>query len=130
MGFGATGSVTPARARPWQNLQKPESLGMYARTRAHGLDGSYVGQEGSDRHRVGGGTDADLAVNVMQLFLHEDITPGIRRSFAAYFACHDRPVHEVLFPALRDISAEYDKTSAEWKLRRRRRIRKAQGAKT
>jgi len=46
--------------------------------------------------------------DVMQLFLHEGITPGIRRSFVAYLACHNRPIHEVLSPALRDISGEYD----------------------
>jgi hypothetical protein len=48
--------------------------------------------------------------DVMQLFLHEGITPGIRRSFVAYLACHNRPMHEVLSPTLRDISGEYDNT--------------------
>jgi predicted nucleotidyltransferase component of viral defense system len=48
--------------------------------------------------------------DVMQLFLHEGITPGIRRSFVAYLACHNRPIHEVLSPTLRDISGEYDNT--------------------
>jgi len=48
--------------------------------------------------------------DVMQLFLHEGITPGIRRSFVAYLACHSRPMHEVLSPTLRDISGEYDNT--------------------
>lgn len=48
--------------------------------------------------------------DVMQLFLHEGITPGIRRSFVAYLACHNRPIHEVLFPTLRDISGDYDNT--------------------
>ena len=48
--------------------------------------------------------------DVMQLFLHEGITPGIRRSFVAYLACHNRPIHEVLFPSLREISGEYDNT--------------------
>ncbi len=48
--------------------------------------------------------------DVMQLFLHEGITPGIRRSFVAYLACHNRPIHEVLSPTLRDISGEYDDT--------------------
>lgn len=28
----------------------------------------------------------------------------------AYLACHNRPIHEVLFPKLRDISADYDNT--------------------
>jgi hypothetical protein len=48
--------------------------------------------------------------DVMQLFLHEGITPGIRRSFVAYLACHNRPMHEVLSPTLRDISGDYDNT--------------------
>jgi predicted nucleotidyltransferase component of viral defense system len=48
--------------------------------------------------------------DVMQLFLHEGITPGIRRSFVVYLACHNRPIHEVLFPTLRDVSGEYDNT--------------------
>lgn len=48
--------------------------------------------------------------DVMQLFLYEGITPGIRRSFVAYLACHNRPIHEVLSPTLRDISGEYDNT--------------------
>ena len=46
--------------------------------------------------------------DVMQLFLDEGITPGIRRSFVVYLACHNRPIHEVLSPPPRDISGEYD----------------------
>lgn len=46
--------------------------------------------------------------DVMQLFAHEGITPGIRRAFVVYLACHNRPVHEVLFPAMRDIGYEYE----------------------
>ena len=45
--------------------------------------------------------------DVMQLFAHEGITPGIRRAFVVYLASHNRPVHEVLFPALRDVGQEY-----------------------
>jgi predicted nucleotidyltransferase component of viral defense system len=48
--------------------------------------------------------------DVMQLFGHEGITPGIRRAFVVYLASHNRPVHEVLFPALRDISQDYERT--------------------
>ena len=48
--------------------------------------------------------------DVMQLFLHEGITPGIRRSFVVYLASHNRPIHEVLFPNLRDVSSEYEST--------------------
>lgn len=45
--------------------------------------------------------------DVMQLFAHEGITPGVRRAFVVYLASHNRPVHEVLFPALRDIRHDY-----------------------
>ena len=48
--------------------------------------------------------------DVMELFGHEGITPAIRRSFVAYLATHNRPIHEVLFPKLRDVSGEYDST--------------------
>jgi predicted nucleotidyltransferase component of viral defense system len=48
--------------------------------------------------------------DVMQLFAHEGITTGIRRAFLVYLACHNRPVHEVLFPALHDIRQEYERT--------------------
>ncbi|MCW5221802.1 nucleotidyl transferase AbiEii/AbiGii toxin family protein [Verminephrobacter aporrectodeae] len=47
--------------------------------------------------------------DVMQLFAHEGITPGIRRAFVVYLASHNRPVHEVLFPAMRDIGQEYER---------------------
>lgn len=46
--------------------------------------------------------------DVMQLFAHEGITPGIRRAFVIYLACHNRPVHEVLYPTLRDIRQDYE----------------------
>jgi predicted nucleotidyltransferase component of viral defense system len=48
--------------------------------------------------------------DVMQLFAYEGITPGIRRAFVVYLASHNRPVHEVLFPALRDIGQDYERT--------------------
>jgi predicted nucleotidyltransferase component of viral defense system len=48
--------------------------------------------------------------DVLQLFAHEGITPGIRRSFVVYLASHNRPIHEVLFPARKDISKEYERT--------------------
>lgn len=48
--------------------------------------------------------------DVMQLFEHGGITPAIRRSFVAYLACHNRPIHEVLFPTNKEISAEYERT--------------------
>nr|WP_232118548.1 nucleotidyl transferase AbiEii/AbiGii toxin family protein [Luteimonas sp. XNQY3] len=45
--------------------------------------------------------------DVMQLFAHEGITPGIRRAFVVYLASSNRPIHEVLFPPLRDIRHDY-----------------------
>ena len=48
--------------------------------------------------------------DVMELLAHEGITPQIRRSFVIYLASHNRPIHEVLAPALRDISADYEGT--------------------
>jgi hypothetical protein len=48
--------------------------------------------------------------DVMQLFEHEDITPEIRHAFVVYLASHNRPVHEVLFPAQRDIAQEYERS--------------------
>ncbi|WLB24161.1 nucleotidyl transferase AbiEii/AbiGii toxin family protein [Bradyrhizobium japonicum] len=46
--------------------------------------------------------------DVTQLFAHEGITPGIRRAFVIYLASHNRPVHEVLFPSLRDIRQDFE----------------------
>ena len=48
--------------------------------------------------------------DVMELFRHEGITRAIRGSFVAYLAAHNRPIHEVLFPNLRDVSGEYEGT--------------------
>lgn len=48
--------------------------------------------------------------DVMQLFSHEGITPGIRRSFVVYLASHNGPIHEVLFPQKRDIAREFEQT--------------------
>jgi hypothetical protein len=50
--------------------------------------------------------------DVMQLFAHEGITAGIRRAFVVYLASHNRPVHEVLFPTLRDIRQEFENSFA------------------
>jgi predicted nucleotidyltransferase component of viral defense system len=47
--------------------------------------------------------------DVMELFKHEGITSGIRRAFVVYLASHNRPVHEVLFPELRDIQMDYER---------------------
>jgi predicted nucleotidyltransferase component of viral defense system len=50
--------------------------------------------------------------DVMQLMAGGGITPQIRRTFVIYLACHNRPIHELLSPALRDISQEYERTFA------------------
>lgn len=46
--------------------------------------------------------------DVMQLFAHGGITPGIRRAFVVYLACSNRPLHEVLFPPLRDVRHDFE----------------------
>ena len=51
-------------------------------------------------------------LDVLQLFAHEGITAGIRRDFVVYLASHNRPVHEVLFPSLRDIRQEFENNFA------------------
>jgi hypothetical protein len=48
--------------------------------------------------------------DVLQLFAHEGITAGIRRAFVVYLASHNRPVQEVLFPSLRDIRQEFERS--------------------
>ena len=45
--------------------------------------------------------------DVMQLFEHGGITPGIRRAFVVYLASHHRTLHEVLFPPRKDIALAY-----------------------
>lgn len=50
--------------------------------------------------------------DVMQLLAHGGVTSEIRRTFVIYLACHNRPIHELLSPALRDISQEYERTFA------------------
>lgn len=47
--------------------------------------------------------------DVMQLYAHEGITPEVREAFVVYLASHNRPVHEVLFPAERDIAQDYQR---------------------
>jgi len=46
--------------------------------------------------------------DVMQLFAHEGITPGIRRAFVIYLSSSPRPIHEVLFAPSRDIRHDYE----------------------
>ena len=37
--------------------------------------------------------------DVLELFANEGITPSIRRAFIVHLVSHNRPIHEVLFPA-------------------------------
>ncbi len=46
--------------------------------------------------------------DVMHLFANEGITPEIRRAFIVYLASSNRPLHEVLFPPLRDIRRDFE----------------------
>jgi predicted nucleotidyltransferase component of viral defense system len=46
--------------------------------------------------------------DVMELFAHGGITPGIRRAFVVYLASHNRTIHEVLFPTPKDIHLAYE----------------------
>jgi predicted nucleotidyltransferase component of viral defense system len=46
--------------------------------------------------------------DVMQLVRNDGITPAIRRAFVVYLASHNRPIHEVLFPTLRDVRLDYE----------------------
>jgi predicted nucleotidyltransferase component of viral defense system len=41
--------------------------------------------------------------DIKMLLAHEGITDDIRRAFVVYLASHDRPMHEVLSPALHDM---------------------------
>src|SRR3990167_213806 len=47
------------------------------------------------------------------LFEHEGITNEIRKGFLVFLASHDRPIHELLKPTLKDISEIYDKEFKE-----------------
>ncbi len=46
--------------------------------------------------------------DVLQLYANEGVTAGIRRAFVVYLASHNRPVHEGLFPSLKDLQLDYD----------------------
>lgn len=46
--------------------------------------------------------------DVMELFAHGGITPGIRSAFVVYLASHNRTLHEVLFPRPKDIRLAFE----------------------
>jgi hypothetical protein len=45
--------------------------------------------------------------DVGELLAAEGFTPDVVECFVAYLACHNRPIHEVLFPHVKDIGREY-----------------------
>lgn len=47
--------------------------------------------------------------DVRDLLANEGITEDLRRAFIVYLLSHDRPMHEVIGPTLKDISREYDR---------------------
>ncbi len=47
--------------------------------------------------------------DVLQLHAHGGVTPGIRRAFVAYLACHGRPMHEVLFAGEKNVDDEFSR---------------------
>lgn len=47
--------------------------------------------------------------DVRDLLANEGITDDLRRGFIVYLLSHDRPMHEVIGPTLKDISREYDR---------------------
>jgi predicted nucleotidyltransferase component of viral defense system len=46
--------------------------------------------------------------DVMHLLANGGISDGIRRAFVVYLASHNRPIHEVLFPPLHDVTYEFE----------------------
>lgn len=50
-------------------------------------------------------------LDVMLLYQNEGVTPTCDARSSFYVASHDRPIHEVLSPALRDISLDYEGAS-------------------
>jgi predicted nucleotidyltransferase component of viral defense system len=46
--------------------------------------------------------------DIMELFDPGGITPGIRRAFVVYLASHNRTLHEVLFPAPKNVQLAYE----------------------
>lgn len=46
--------------------------------------------------------------DIMELLAHGGITPAIRRAFVVYLASHNRTLHEVLFPAPKDIRLAFE----------------------
>lgn len=47
--------------------------------------------------------------DVVQLFAHGGISAGMRRCFVAYLACHNRPIHEVLFTVEKDVTLAFER---------------------
>ena len=50
--------------------------------------------------------------DVKLLLENEGITPDIRKAFVVYLAGHDRPIHELLDPKLKDVKGVYEREFA------------------
>lgn len=46
--------------------------------------------------------------DVKMLFQHQGLTDDIRKAFLVYLICHDRPIHEILKPNLKNIDSIFD----------------------
>ena len=101
--FVMRGTVLPVRTESLKQTAR-ETLQADLEIPVASLDDVYGGKlvAAMDRQHP-----RDL-FDVLQLFAHEGITDGIRRAFVVYLASHNRPVHEVLFPSLRDIRQEFE----------------------
>src|SRR5690606_4453673 len=47
--------------------------------------------------------------DIRDLLANEGISDELRRAFIVYLLSHDRPMHEVLAPKLKDITQEYER---------------------
>ena len=81
-----------------------QRFGLYARVRTLSTADLYGGKlcAALDRQHP-----RDL-FDVKLLLEEEGITPEIRRAFVIYLASHNRPMHELLSPNLKDISAAFE----------------------
>jgi hypothetical protein len=97
------GTLLPAQIRPLQPNAR-EILGVDLELPVLADSEIYAGKlvAALDRQHP-----RDL-FDVHQLFVAGGITPDMRRCFVAYLSSHNRPVHEILAPKLKDISATFE----------------------
>jgi predicted nucleotidyltransferase component of viral defense system len=97
------GTLLPAQIRPLQPKAR-EILGVDLELPVLAESEVYAGKlvAAMDRQHP-----RDL-FDVHHLFAAGGITPEMRRCFVAYLASHNRPVHEILAPILKDISTTFE----------------------